>query len=157
MSNKGRKPLRRISETQDLGAIESIKYNDPAGAGKVIIVEPVVVKAVAGSENVGAGKYVKITGTSYTLDLLGKAYSAAATYQKGDIVTEAGFVYLAQADNITGAFDASKWKKSADKVIGPVTIVAGSVVCTGRWHNSVTTAGFLVDDDSSISHQRVRD
>ena len=155
--SKARKPLRKTNANQDLGAIESIVYNDAAGAKKIIIVEPVVIRTVTGAENIGPGKYVKVTGTSYTLDLVDKAYSASSQYQKGDVVTESGNVYLAQQDNITGTFDASKWSRVAIKSIGPITITAGSVVCTGRWHNTVSANGFLVDDDSFIALNRVRD
>jgi hypothetical protein len=152
-----KEPVRRVKARQDLGAIEAIAYNDAAGAKKVIIVEPPVIKAVLASENVGPGKLVKVTGASYTLDLLGKAYDAGATYQRGDVVTNGASVYMAQQDNITGAFDASLWKEVADKVVGPVTIAAGTIVSTGRWHNTVTGAGFLVDDESFIPHTRIRD
>lgn len=150
-------PVRRTKARQDLGAIESIKYNDATGADKVIIIEPVVKRAVAGGEIVGAGKYVKVTGASYTLDLLGKVYDVAGTYQKGDVASQGADIYMALEDNITGVFDATKWRKVAPKQVGPVTIVAGSVVCTGRWHNTVTAAGFLVDDESDMKHFRVRD
>ncbi|HUV84077.1 MAG TPA: hypothetical protein VMV86_00115, partial [Methanosarcinales archaeon] len=145
---KPKEPIRNADSRQDLGALEAISYNDAAGAKKFILIEPVVKRPVAGNEIVGPGKYVKVTGTSYTLDLLGKAYAPASNYKKGDIVTEAGDVYMAQEDNVTGTFDASKWRKVALKVVGPVTIVAGAAVSTGRWHNTVTTAGFLVDDNS---------
>lgn len=157
MSQRVKGPVRRTQAKQDLGAIDSIKYNDAAGADKVIIVEPVVSRAVAGGENVGAGKYVKVTGTSYTLDLVGRVYDTSINYQKGDVVSQGTDIYLCMNDNVTGAFDASKWKRVAPKQIGPVTITAGSVVCTGRWHNTVTAAGFLVDDESDITHFRVRD
>lgn len=157
MSQRVKGPVRRTQAKQDLGAIESIKYNDAAGADKTIIVEPVVSRPVLASEIVGAGKYVKVTGTSYTLDLIGKAYDTGITYQKGDVVSQGTDIYLSMNDNVTGAFDADKWKKVAPKTVGPVAIAAGSVVCTGRWHNSVTEAGFLVDDESDITHYRVRD
>lgn len=155
---KPKDPIRTTSARQDLGSIESISYNDAAGAKKVIVIEPVVVRAVAGGERIGAGKYVKITGTSYTLDLVGRAYNSGATYKLGDVVSESTFIYKANVDiNTPEAFDATKWRKVADKQVGPVTIVAGSVVNTGRWHNSVTTAGFLVDDDSDAIQNSVRD
>lgn len=157
MAVSPKSPIRTISTRQDLGSIEAIKYNDATGAGKVIIVEPAIQRTVGASEIVGPGKYVKVTGTSYTLDLLGKAYSAAATYQRGDVVSQGADIYLAMEDSITGVFDASKWRRVAPKQISAIPIVAGSVVTTGRWHNTVTAAGFLVDDDSMIAHIRVRD
>lgn len=157
MSNKGKEPVRNTKARQDIGAIQSIKYNDQAGADKVMIVEPVVQKPVGAGEIVGAGKYVKVSGTSYTLDLLGRAYDSALTYYKGDVVSEGSNIYQANQDNITGTFDASKWTLKAPKQVGPVSVTAGSVVCTGRWHNSVSVAGFLVADESDIKHIRVRD
>lgn len=157
MSQSVKRPIRRTRANQDLGAIQSIKYNDATGSDKVIIVEPAIKAAVGASEIVGAGKYVKVTGTTYTLDLLGSAYDPAINYQKGDVVSQGTDIYLAMNDNITGAFDATKWRLVAPKTIGPIAITAGSVVTTGRWHNSVTVAGFLVDDDSDITHFRVRD
>ncbi len=160
MGVNAKRPKRRIRANDiDLDIISAAGWNDAAGAGKFIIIEPVVTRAVAGAENIGSGKLVKITGTSYTLDLIGRVYSSTPNkpYQKGDIVTESTDIYLAMQDGIEGTFDAEKWKKVATKTVGPVTIVAGSVVSTGRWHNSVTTVGFLVDEDSDISHQRVRD
>lgn len=157
MAVNPKEPTRSVRTKQDLGSIETIKYNDPAGADKVIIIEPVIKKAVLASEVVGSGKYVKVTGASYTLDLIGRTYDPAEKWQKGDVVAQSGDIYLAMQDNITGAFDATKWKKVAAKQIGPIAVQAGSVVCTGRWHNSVTVEGFLVDDESFINHQRVRD
>lgn len=154
---KPKEPIRNADSRQDIGAIDAITYNDATGAWKTIIVEPVVKRAVSGGEIVGPGKYVKVTGTSYTLDLLGKAYSASITYKRGDVVTESGDIYMALEDDVTGTFDASKWRKVAPKQVGPVTITAGAVVCTGRWHNTVTGAGFLVDDNSEIKHTNLRD
>jgi len=152
-----KQPSRTVKTKQDLGSIPAIKYNDAAGADKIVIVEPVVKRAVAGGEAVGAGKYVKVTGAAYTLDLIGRAYAVATIYQKGDVVSNGADIYMALQDGITGAFDATKWRRVAPKAVGPVAIAAGSVVCTGRWHNSVTEAGFLVDDDSDITHARSRD
>lgn len=152
-----REPKRKITVEQDLGAIEALKYNDAIGGIKMMVIQPVIKKAVGINEIVGAGKLVKITGTNYTLDLLGKAYSATSKYQKGDVVTNGGFVYLCNEDNVTGAFDATKWILKADKTIGPIPINAGETVSTGRWHNSVSVAGFLVDDESEIPYVRIRD
>lgn len=157
MAVKSKAPARGVSSRQDLGIIEAIKYNDAAGASKVIIVDAPIKRAVAAPENVGTGKYVKITGTSYTLDLLGRAYDTAATYQKGDVVSQGTDIYLCQADQVTGTFDAQYWQKVAPKQIASIPCTAGAVVTTGRWHNTVTVAGFLVDDDSDISYNRVRD
>lgn len=152
-----KEPVRKTNTKQDLGAIESIVYNDPTGAKKVIVVEPAIKRAVIASEVVGSGKLVKVDGTSYTLDLLGRAYDSAKTYQKGDVVSETADIYLAMEDNITGTFDATKWRKVAPKQIASISCVSGSIVTTGRWHNTVTTSGWLVDDGSDIPHIRIRD
>lgn len=158
MAINAKRPQRAVTTTDfDLGSIAAHRWNDTTGADKVIVVEPVVKRAVLANEVVGAGQLVKVTGTTYTLDLLGRAYDVAKTYQKGDVVTSGAVVYLAMQDQITGVFDATKWKNVAPKQVGPVTIVAGAVVGTGRWHNTVTGAGFLVDEDSQIPHIRVRD
>ena len=158
MAVNSKRPKRAVKVNDiDLDIIEAAGWNDAAGAKKVMVVEPVVKKAVAGGENVGSGKLVKVTGTTYTLDLVGRAYDSTKTYQKGDIVSNGTDIYQAMQDQITGAFDDTKWRKVAPKQVGPVTITAGAVVSTGRWHNTVTGAGFLVDDDSSIPHIRIRD
>lgn len=152
-----RKPQRNTSTRQDLGNIQAIKYNDAAGADKMIIVDPPIKRAIVGSEIIGSGSYAKITGTSYTLDLLGRVYDTSITYQKGDVVSQGTDIYLAQADQITGTFDPLKWQKVAPKQIASIPCLAGAVVTTGRWHNTVTVVGFLVDDESLIKHIRIRD
>lgn len=157
MAVNARKPQRNTSTKQDLGNIEAISYNDAAGAKKVIVIDAPIKRAVAGGEEVGAGRYVKITGTSYTLDLINQDYNTGIMYQKGDVVAQGGNIYLAQDDNITGTFDATKWQLVAPKQISSIPCTAGAVVTTGRWHNTVTVAGFLVDEDSAIKHIRIRD
>lgn len=152
-----KQPQRSISTKQDLGAVDAIKYNDAVGADKVIVVQPTVVKATLANENVGAGKLVLIAAASYGLDLVGRAYNSSNVYQKGDVVSETADVYLALQDGITGTFDATKWKRVAAKAIASIPCPNPSVVSTGRWHNAVTVAGFLVDDDSSIDYVRIRD
>ena len=154
---KPKEPIRNAGTRQDLGSIEAIAYNDAAGAKKVMLVDAPIKRTVSINEIVGAGKFVKITGTSYTLDLLGRAYSSSLFYVKGDVVTESTSVYMALEDNITGTFDATKWTKVADKQIASIPVAAGTVVTTGRWHNSVSVAGFLVDDSSEIKYTRTRD
>jgi hypothetical protein len=152
-----KEPNRSINTKQDLGAIDAIQHNDAVGAKKVMVVEATIVRATAASENVGAGRLVKLSATPYGLDLVGKVYAPAATYQRGDVVSETASVYLAQEDNITGTFDATKWRKVADKVIAGIPSAVGAVVSTGRWHNAVTVAGWLVDDESAIEYTRIRD
>jgi hypothetical protein len=155
--SKPKEPIRKADSRQDLGAIQAIAYNDAGGSMKMIMIDAPIKRAVAGGENIGAGKYIKVEDTSYTLDLLGKAHSTSVVYKKGDIVTQTTDVYMALEDNFSGTFDASKWRKVAPKQVGPIAIVTGTVVTTGRWHNSVTTAGWLVDDESDIPYTRTRD
>lgn len=152
-----KQPNRGINTQQDIGAMEAIQHNDPAGAKKVIVIEAPVARATLANENVGGGRLVKIAAAPYGLDMVGRVYDSAQTYQKGDVVTSGSFVYLAQEDKITGAFDATKWRKVADKLITGITSTAGNVVSTGRWHNAVTVAGWLIDDDSTIEYTRIRD
>lgn len=152
-----KQPGRSIKTKQDLGSIPAIEYNDPVGAKKVIVVQPAIVRATLANEIVGAGRLVKIAAGPYGVDLLGRAYNSGNTYQKGDIVTETSTVYMAMQDNITGTFDATMWKAVAQKQITGIPAPDDSVVSTGRWHNAITVAGWLVDDDSTIDYTRVRD
>jgi len=145
-----KKPHRITGKNTDPASIEVIEYNEASGSRKVMIVEPVVKKAVIATDSYSFGSFVKVTGTAYTLDCLGKAYNVALVYNRNSLVTNGGFVYLAQEDGITGAFDATKWIKIADKVVGPVTVTAGSVVSCGKYHNSVSAIGFLIDEDSLV-------
>jgi hypothetical protein len=135
---------------KDPASIMNEVYNEPSGSYKMMIVEPVVKRAVLATEKLPFGSYVRVTGTTYTLQLLDKAYSASAVYRRNSIVTQGGFVWIAEDDNLTGTFDASKWRNVAPATVGPVTVTAGSVVCLGRYHNNCNAAGFLVEDDSEI-------
>jgi len=158
MSQKVKDPIRTIRTRADLAKKDMIKYNDAAGADKVFIIEPPIKRAVTGGEAVGPGKYVKITSANYTLDLVGRAYDNSKTYRKGDIVSEGTDIYRANVDILEPeAFEADNWVKVAPKQIAAIPAPSGAVVTTGRYHNTVTTAGFLVDDDSEISFQSVRD
>jgi len=157
MSVNPKQPGRKVKTHQDLGSIEAISYNDSAGAKKVIIISAPIKKTVAANEELPFGSLVKITGTSYTLDLINRSYSVTKTYQKGDIISESSDIYMALEDRITGTFDSTKWKKVAPKQIASIPCNAGTVVSLGRWHNTVTVVGFLVDDDSQMDYTRVRD
>jgi hypothetical protein len=141
--------MRKSKEIMDEGGIANITYNDQAGGKKVIIVEPVVKSAVLSTDSVPFGSYVKVTGTSYTLDMIQKAYNTGASYNKGEIVTSGGFVWICIAAT-TGTFDSTKWENKAAKSIGPVSISAGALVSVGQWHNCVTAAGFLIEDSSKF-------
>lgn len=152
-----KQPNRGINTQQDLGAIDAIQHNDPTGSKKTMQIQPTVVRATSASEGVGAGRLVLIAAATYGLDLVNRVYDTGKTYMKGDVVSYSTDVYLAQEDNITGTFDASKWKKVAPKQITGIPCPNPSVVSTGRWHNAITVAGFLVDDDSTIEYTRIRD
>lgn len=144
------KPYRKVDTRKDLGGIEAANYNEATGSRKEMIVEPYVIRAVAANELIGQGRMVKVIGTSYTLDLLGQDYDAGRVYNRGELVAQTGSIYRATETGITGTFDTTKWIKVADKVVGPIAIEAGSTVTTGRWHNTVTVQGWLVDDESRI-------
>ena len=145
--------LKRVTTSyiKDPASILNEVFNESSGSNKVMIVEPVVLSAVISTTQIPYGSYVKITGTSYTLDLLGKAHSASIPYAKNSIVTTGGNIYAAEQDIVAKAFDVNDgWRFLATKQVGPVTVAAGAVVCVGKYHNCVTAAGFLVDDDSEI-------
>ena len=152
-----KQPTRSIKTKQDLGSMDAIQHNDPAGAKKVMIIQPSVVRATTAGENVGPGRLVLIAATAYGLACIGRDYSATLKYQKGDVAVNSGSVYMANEDGITGTFDASKWILKAAAIISNVNAPTNSVVTTGRWHNSVSVAGFLVDDDSSIDYISIKD
>jgi hypothetical protein len=137
------------SDVKDTHSINNEVYNEPSGANKIMIVEPVVVAPVLATALLPFGSYVKVTGTSYTLQLLNKAHNPAVKYRRNDMVTQAGRVYVAEVENI-GAFNIEQWRDVAPATVGPITVVAGSVVCNGKYHNNINAAGFLVDDDTEI-------
>jgi hypothetical protein len=130
--------------------IQNETYNESAGAVKHMHIEPVVKGAVGADDLIPFGSYVKVIGTTYTLRLLGKNYDANRIYRINQLAVESGRVYISTQDHVTGTFDATKWRDVAASSIGPVTIAAGAVVCSGRYHNNVGAAGWLVEDDSEI-------
>jgi len=142
---------RILRESRDTFAIDNLSYNDETGARKVIVVEPVVKIAVSNTDTYPEGSLVKVTGTSYTLQLLNKAFSAGASYLEGQTVTQGGRIYEAQQAISPAAFNAAQWFDMAAASIGPVSIVAGAVVSCGKFHNNVGAAGFLVADESIIA------
>lgn len=152
-----REPNRNVDTKQDLGSIDAIQHNDAVGAKKVIVVQPTPSRPYTANEPVGAGRLILIAATSYNLIMAGRAYDPTASYQQGDIATNGGLVYLCQQDQVTGAFDATKWTSKAPDTISAIPCNANSVVSTGRWHNSISVAGFLIDDESHISYARIRD
>lgn len=150
-------PKRSVNTKQDLGSIDAIQHNDAVGAQKVMIVQPTPKKTYSADEPVGAGKLILISAGPYDLKMLGRAYDSSKTYKQGDIVVDSGNVYLANQDDITGAFDATKWILKAPATISAITCPANSVVSTGRWHNAISVNGWLVDDESEIKYTSIRD
>jgi len=144
--------LKRILliDSKDPMAIMNEVYNEASGSNKVMLVEPVVLRPVTAIEQLPFGSYVKVTGTAYTLQLLNKAHNPATVYRKNDLVTQGGNVYICQQNGVVGAFDVNLWIYAAPATVGSVTILAGSVVSNGRYHNNINAAGFLVDDNSEI-------
>jgi hypothetical protein len=139
---------RSNQSVKDLGSIANEVYNEGSGAYKMMIVEPLVVRAVGANDIITEGSYVKVTGTTYQLRRLGNAYNSSTTYRKGQTAVNAGNIYLAEEDYITGTFDITKWRYLAPETVGPITVVAGSVVTSGPYHNNVNAAGFLVADSA---------
>ena len=152
-----KEPNRGVNTKQDLGSIDAIQHNDAVGAKKVVVVQATPARTCAANEAVGAGKLILIAATSYSLVMTGRDYDPAKTYQQGDIAVNSSVVYLCQQDQVTGAFDASKWTAKAASTIAAIPCANPSVVSTGRWHNSISVAGFLIDDESNISYARIRD
>jgi len=98
------------------------------------------------------GSYVKVTlGGVYSQECVGKAFSAAYDkYRRGDVVTNGGFVYVANQDiEHAHAFDVGEWTKVAPAVIAGIPVNAGDIVCTGKYHNAISVAGFEVLDETT--------
>ena len=142
----------------DLGLIEANKYNEAAGADKVIIVKPAVEKVVPADTPVGAGRLLMLTAAGpYILKCLGKDYVPANKYNFGDIAVSGGKVYLCNQDNTTGTFDPEKWRAVADAQVPGIPAAIGDVVATGRYHNAISVASLLVEEDSKIDWRSQRD
>jgi len=142
---------RVFKMTWDMDYIQNAIYNDATGAQKGINVQPVIKKAYAANEQVAFGSYVKITGGGvYSQVCVGKAHSASSTYRRGDLVTTGGNVYIANTD-ITNAhaFDSDEWTKVAPATIAGIPNAVGDVVCVGKYHNAISVAGFLCEDETT--------
>lgn len=145
---------------KDAGAIANESYNEASGSSKIMIIEPDIKGAYVASSAIGAGKLIKVTlGGVYSLEMVGRAFSAAISYRRGNVVTEAGKVYVCDISEGTvalGVFDSEQWTAVADAVIAGIPCEAGDIVSTGRFHNAISVAGFIVEDDSDISLNRVQ-
>lgn len=155
------KVFQRSSQiSKDAGAICNETFNEAAGVVKMMIVEPDIKSAYVASTPVGAGKLIKITAAGvYDLEMIGKAFSASVSYKKGNVVVEAGKVYVCDIPEnkvALGSFNSEQWTCVADAVISGIPNSAGDVVSTGRWHNAISVAGFVVEDDSEIGLSRVQ-
>ena len=148
-----RRPIRsHKNPVQDFGEMASNRYNEMAGADKVMIVQPDIEKATIADDDVGAGRYIKVAATGvYNLSCINKAHSKTRRYLVGDIAVNAGSVYMCNTDGTIGDFDTTKWEKKALSVISSIPCNAGDIISTGMWHNSISVAGFLVADDTAIS------
>ncbi len=143
---------RVFKMTWDMDYIQNAIYNDRTGAQKGMNIEPVVTGVYVANAQVAFGSYIKVAAgtTSYGVDCVGKAHSASDVYRRGDLRTEAGFVYIANQD-ITDAhaFDAGEWTKVAPKVIAAIPVSGDAVtVCVGKYHNAISVAGFTIDDET---------
>jgi len=154
MSKTPIRPTRSIkrSPNQDTGEVAVEGYNEAAGAHKVIMVQPACSKATLASENVGAGRLVKLAVAGpYSLLCVGRNHDITKKYNIGDIVVNAGKVYMCNKDNTIGPFDANFFIAKANSTVAGIVAAAGDIVSTGRWHNAISVAGHLVDDDTIIS------
>jgi len=160
MAKSPQRPTRNtgFKRQPDLGQLHVNKYNEAAGADKVIIVKPALEKAVSADEQVGPGRLLMLTAAGpYDLKCLGRDYDAGKTYNLGDLVVQADKVYQANQDAVTGAFDAQFWKAVADATITGIPAAVGDVVATGRYHNAISVASLLVEEDSKIDWRSQRD
>ena len=145
---------RNFKNNYDVDLIQQSIFSHSTGAQKGINIEPVIKDVYTLSAAVPFGSYIKVATatTAYTMDCIGKAHSASVTYRRGDLVTSGAFVYLATQDiKSPRAFSATEWTKVAPKVIAAIPVTGGSTVCVGKYHNSINSAGFLVDDESIFS------
>lgn len=143
---------RSLARVWDLEHIQNVIYNESSGSQKNFNVEPVVVSAYTANDQVPFGTYIKVAAgtTAYSVACVGKAHSASSTYRRGDLVTQAGDVYLAHIDILSAhAFNAEEWVKVASATISTIPVSGGATICVGKYHNSINVAGFIVDDESS--------
>lgn len=147
---------RVFSMTWDIDYIQNAIYNQSSGSQKGMNIQPVIKEAYTANRQLPFGSYVKITaGGVYSQVCVGKAYSAAYEhYRRGDIVTTGGFIYVSnqdfQSDIAAGTFDTNRWAKVSAVSIAGIPNAAGDVVCVGKYHNSITVAGFVVDDETAF-------
>ena len=151
---------RSSSKSHDSASVDNSVYNEAAGGNKVIVIQPDIKGLYVANSPIGAGKLIKIAvAGTYDLVMAGKAFSAATAYKKGSVVVNTGSVYvcdIAESEKAFGAFDPEQWTKVAPATIAGIPNAAGDVISTGRWHNSISVAGFIVEDDTNIGLSRVQ-
>jgi predicted transposase YbfD/YdcC len=142
-----------LSQVWDLEHIQNVIYNEATGAQKNIDIEPVVKEAYTANTQVAFGSLIKVAAgtTSYNVACVGKAHSSSASYRRGNLVVQAGRVYIASVDHDPKTFDAEDWVNVAPASITGIPVSGGAVVCTGKYHNSINVDGFLIDDESTFS------
>lgn len=148
---------RMFRMTWDVDYIQNGIYNNAAGSQKSLNIEPVVKSIYTANLQVDFGAYIKVAAgtTSYDQACVGKAFSASSTYRIGDVVTQGGNVYVANFDiKSPKAFDSQDWKLVAPESITGIPVFGGATVCTGKYHNSISVNGFLIDDDSFFGSKR---
>jgi len=159
MSTKAAKNvmMRNTSYNWVSDDIQNLIFNHAVGAQKNISVEPVIKSTYTASDIVPFGSLVKLNAaaTSYNMLCLGRAFSGASSYRIGNIVTQGGNIYIANVDiQIGHAFTATEWILVASATISGIPVTGGSTVCVGKYHNAVSEAGFLVEDDSTFGQRR---
>lgn len=149
-----RKNTKRGNRDQD--SIQNTIYNEATGSQKNINLEPVIKDTYTANQQVEFGALVKVAADgTYDQICVGKDHSDSEDYRLGQIVTSGGDVYICTVPHKAEAFDASadtgKWTKVAPATISGIPVKAGQTVCVGKYHNSISVAGFLVDDSSVFS------
>lgn len=147
---------RVFEKTWDIDHIQNAIFNQYTSSQKGMQIQPVIKSAYVANTQVEFGTLIKITTAGvYSQKCVGKAYDATyKNYRRGSIVTQGGFVYIANSDFQSGVpagtFDSSRWTKVAPDTISGIPNAAGDVVCTGKYHNAIDVAGFVVEDDISF-------
>ena len=147
---------RKNKITRDEESIQNTIYNEPSGSQKNINIEPVIKDVYVANAQTEFGDLIKVTaGGTYSQTCIGKDHSATNDYRRGDLAVSGGSVYVCAQDHSARAFDASAetglWTRVAPETITGIPVTAGQTVCVGKWHNSISLAGFLVDDSSTFS------
>jgi len=146
---------RKLRQVWDMEHIQNIIFNESAGAQKNFDVEPVIAAPYVAGDQVAFGSYIKIAAGPYDVDCVGKAHDANVEYRLGDLVTSGTNVYVCSVAHKARAFDDTPdtglWKKVAPKTITGIPVEGVSNVTVGKYHNSISVAGWLIDDESTFS------